>query len=347
MPSKIKKDTTIKDIANLLKTTPATVSRALNDLPEISDQMKKQVRAAARKLDYEKNKIASSLRSGRTKTIGVIIPTAEQNFFGSVVHGIVDVAEMYGYDVIIHQSNESHLLEKKGVQSFLAARVEGILASVAKDTVDFSHFLQARKKKLPIVFFDRVMEDLGIPTVGIDDYGGAYRATEHLFQQGYRRIAHISGPKDIKIFRERLRGYSDAVKAHKKKLDETLIFQGDLSIESGKLGASHFLEMKDPPDAIFAVEDFTALGVIKELKERNVSVPDKFGVIGFCNEMFGLHITPTLSTIDQQTVEMGREAFRLIYDIIVKGKKYRGNHVKNIVLDAIPIYRQSSNRQKP
>jgi LacI family transcriptional regulator len=342
----MKKPATIKDIASLLNTTPATVSRALNNRADISDKMKKQVHNAARRLHYEKNKVASSLRSGKTKTIGVIIPSAELNFFGSVIHGIVDVAEQHGYDVLIHQSNESHLLEEKGVQSFLAARVDGILASVAKDTVDYSHFMIAKNKKLPVVFFDRVTDISGIPTVSIDDYSSAYKATEHLIQQGYKRIAHISGPQHIRIFSERERGYKDALRANRRKQDPLLICRADITIESGKEAMVHFLDLKTPPDAVFAVDDFVALGVIKVLKDRKIRVPEDFGVIGFCNELFGQHITPTLSTVDQQTVLMGCEAFKLIYSIIAKNKSNRKSLVKNIVLDALPIFRESSARKK-
>lgn len=187
------RNSTLKDIAKLLGTTPATVSRALNDRSDISDKMKKIVAATARELGYNKNKVASSLRLGRTGTVGVIIPSAEQSFFGSVIHGIVNVAETLGYDVLIHQSNESYTLEEKGVHSLLAARVDGILASIARDTLDFSHFMMVKKKKLPLVFFDRVNASLGVTSVSVDDYSGAYKATDHLLKQGYRRVAHISG----------------------------------------------------------------------------------------------------------------------------------------------------------
>jgi LacI family transcriptional regulator len=154
----------------------------------------------------------------------------------------------------------------------------------------------------------------------IDDYKGAFIATQHLIEQGYKRIAHISGPSHLKIFNDRLQGYIGALKENNIDVDAELIFQGDVSVESGRSGIQHFLKLSNPPDALFAVEDFTALGAIKELKDNNISIPNDFGVIGFANEKFGEHITPTLSTIDQQTVQMGKETFLLLMQLMNDGK---------------------------
>ena len=193
---------TIADIAKELNTTPATVSRALNNHPRISEETKRSVQQAASRLNYKRNKVASSLRSGKTHLIGVIIPSAEINFFGSVVHGIESVANLHGYNVLLYQSNESRESEEKGLESFLSARVDGILISIAKDTMDYSHLQQIKSRGVPIVFFDRANDDLGIDSVVIDDYKGAFLATQHLITQGYGRIAHIAGPQHLKNFYE-------------------------------------------------------------------------------------------------------------------------------------------------
>jgi LacI family transcriptional regulator len=335
---------TIADIAHELKTTPATVSRALNNHPSISEKKKKVIRETAIRLNYKRNKIAFSLRSGQSGLIGVIIPSAEINFFGSVVHGIESLANEHGYNIIMYQSNESRDHEAKGIEAFLSARVDGILVSIAKDTNEYSHFINARESKIPIVFFDRTNMDLGINSVVIDDYKGAFIATQHLLDQGYKRIAHITGPSHLKIFNDRLKGYMGALQSNKIKIDFDLVYQGDVSIEAGRKGVKHFLTLPSPPDAVFAVEDFTALGVIKELKENNLRIPEDFGVIGFANERFGEHITPTLSTIDQQTVQMGKESFRLLLQMINNGDNLVLPH--KIVLDPIPIFRASSKRLK-
>ena len=333
--------TTIIDIARELNTTPATVSRALSNHPGISEKTKQTVQLTASKLNYKRNRIASSLRSGKTHVIGVIIPSAEINFFGSVVHGIESVANSNGYNVLLFQSNESREFEEKGLETFLTARVDGILVSLAKDTIDYSHFNEIKNRGIPLVFFDRSTDDLGVDSVVIDDYKGAFNATDHLIKQGYTRIAHISGPQHLKNFYDRMKGYMGALQANKIKMDPDLIYAGNISIESGKTGASYFLSLPDPPDAIFAAEDFTALGAISELKEKGINIPDQMGVIGFANELFGEYITPSLSTVDQQTIKMGRSALSLLVDIIEKKEK----HVQQkIILDPLLIVRQSSLR---
>ena len=339
----MKKRVTINDIAKELNITAATVSRALSNHPEISASPKKIVREAADRLDYNPNKIASSLRSGRTRVIGVLIPTAEHIFFGSVIHGISNVASQNGYDVLIYQSNESEEFEKKGIDAFINARVDGILASIAKETTDFSHFIKAREMNVPIAFFDRVNDDLGIPSVCIDDYKGAFLAAEALIKEGYERIAYIAGPQHIKTFTERVRGYRDALAHYKLDFNPDWFFQGDISIEAGRKAVRHFMALAGKPDAVCCVEDFTALGVLKELKEFQIEVPAGFGVIGFCNDLFAEHITPSLSSVDQQTVAMGEEAFSLIHDLINNEGSRQQMHKK--VLQPILILRESSRKK--
>ncbi|MES2645932.1 MAG: LacI family DNA-binding transcriptional regulator [Bacteroidota bacterium] len=339
----MEKRATILDIAEQLGVTPGTVSRALNNHPKISAETKQAVIQMAEKLNYRANRIASSLRSGKSHVIGVMIPSAEINFFGSVVHGIESIANMHGYNVLIFQSNELQDHEVKGIETFVSARVDGILASIAKDTKDYSHYLEVKARGIPLVFFDRANSQLGIPSVVIDDYKGAYIATSHLLEQGYQRVAHISGPQHIKIFNDRQRGYVNALQDKGIAYDASLVYTGDVSIEAGRAAVNYFFQLPIPPDAVFAVEDFTALGVLKALKERHIRIPEDFGVIGFANEMFGLHVTPTLSTIDQQTVLMGREAVSLLLQIC--NEKDGGTLInKQVVLEPLPNFRESSLR---
>jgi LacI family transcriptional regulator len=335
---------TIQDLAKELNLTAATVSRALNNHPRISEKTKKAVWQLAEKVNYKRNQLASSLRSGRSFTIGVIIPSAEINFFGSVVHGIESIANTYGYNILIYQSNESPVYEVKATETFISAKVDGILASIAKETFDFSHYLEIRRRNIPLVFFDRSKDSLNIPSVVIDDYKGAFIATEHLIKQGYKRIAHISGQQHLKIFKDRLDGYKAALEEYGIKLEQELIFNGNVSINAGKEAMNYFLSLPAPPDAIFAVEDFTALGVIKSAKERKIKIPDDLGVIGFCNEAFCEHITPSLSSIDQQTVQMGKEAFTLLLELINDNNKKQIKKSK-IVLEPLPFFRESTTRK--
>jgi LacI family transcriptional regulator len=333
---------TIADIARELNLTGATVSRALNNRKGTSEETRKLVQEAAERMNYRRDRIAWSLRSGRTNIIGVIIPSAEINFFGSVVHGIESTANQHGYNVLIYQSNEQPEYEKKGIETFLSTRVDGILASIAKETMEFSHYLEIKERGVPLVFFDRANDSLNIPSVVVDDYRGAYNATEHLINQGYKRVAHIAGQQHLKIFKDRLEGYKAALKANDLPFSEELVYFGNVSIDAGRQAVAHLLQLPQPPDAIFAVEDFTALGAVKELKDRNIEIPKDFGVMGFANESFDEHITPSLSSIDQQTVQMGKEAFKLLMELI----ESNDSQVKSrIVLEPIAVFRQSSQRK--
>jgi LacI family transcriptional regulator len=336
--------TTIIDIARQLGINPGTVSRALNNHPAISESTKQAVRVVARQLNYSQNKIASSLRLGRSQILGIIIPSAEISFFGSVVHGIEKIANQRGYNILIYQSNEESEQEQKGVETFLRSRVDGIMASIAKETRSYDHFAEIKKRGIPLVLFDRANDDLGVPSVVIDDYKGAYCATEHLIQQGCRRIAHISGQQHIKIFGDRLRGYIDALKAHNIPVLPELIAYGSVTIESGKECMQQLL--KASPDGVFAVEDFTALGAMQLLKEKQIKIPHEIAIIGFANEAFSAYITPSLSTVDQQTVKMGESAARLFFELSGKNSFYKSATPRKTVLEPVLMFRESSLRKQ-
>ncbi|KAA3439952.1 LacI family DNA-binding transcriptional regulator [Rufibacter hautae] len=337
--------TTIHDIAKELNTTAATVSRALNNHPSISSATKEVVRKAAQKLNYRQNRAASSLRSGKTYVIGVIIPSAEISFFGSVIHGIEKVAKSQGYSVLLFQTNESYEDEAQGIQTLLQSNVDGIIASIAKETTRYDHFQEVKNRKIPLILFDRAIDELDVPAVVIDDYKGAYMATEHLIRQGYQRIAHISGPQHIQIFHERLRGYVDALKAYNYKVDGDLITYGKVSIDSGRTCTEALLNLPKRPDAIFAVEDFTALGALQAIKETPWNKPGQIGLVGFANEAFSAYITPGLTTVDQQTALMGQEAANIFMNLRQE-EPTLVDLPQKIILDPVLVVRQSSLRKK-
>jgi LacI family transcriptional regulator len=333
--------TTIQDIARELQVTPSTVSRALNNHGSISEATKKAVNKTAQKLNYRHNKIASSLRLGRTKILGVIIPSAEINFFGSVIHGIEKVAKEKDYSILIFQSNEQIAFEKEGVETFLRSRVDGVLVSIAKESANLDHFLEIKKRRVPLVLFDRASDSLGVPSVVVDDYAGAFKATQHLIDQGCRRIAHIGGQQHVPIFKQRLQGFADALQEAGMALKEELIRYGSVSIESGKQCMEQLLQLSQPPDGVFAVEDFTALGALQTMKENGIKVPEDIAIIGFANEAFGAYITPSLSTVDQQTIKMGESAAHLFFDRI-EGNDFYNTAPEKKVLEPVLVYRQSS-----
>ena len=340
MSDKISK-VTIMDIARELNITAATVSRALNDHPGIRDTTRQTVKETAARLNYRHNKIASSLRLGKSNIIGVIIPSAEINFFGSVVHGIEKVANENNYNVLIYQSNELYEFEKKGVQTFLQSQVDGVLASISKETINLDHYSEIRNRGIPLILFDRTNDRLGVSTVEVDDFAGAFQATKHLIANGCRRIAHIAGQQHVNIFNLRLKGYIEALNVHGIVLDDDLISVGKVSVESGRECMKKLLEGPVLPDAVFAVEDYTALGAIQAIKAAGLRIPDDIAIIGFANEAFGEYITPSLSTVNQQTVTMGEEAAKLMFEYL-RGELQVGMKPKKLILTPQLICRESS-----
>lgn len=334
---------TLQDIARSLNITAATVSRALNNHPAIKETTKKMVKDAAIKLNYQPNKIASSLRLGKSNIIGVIIPSAEINFFGSVIHGIEKVANENNYNVLIYQSNELYEYEKKGVQAFLQSQVDGVLASISKESMNLDHYSEIKKRGVPLVLFDRASDELGVSSVVVDDYAGAFAATRHLIEQGCQRIAHIGGQQHVSIFNQRLKGYIDALNTHHIAVNDDLIVYGKVSIESGRECMNRLLHGNNIPDGVFAVEDFTALGAMQAIKNAGKIMPDEIAIVGFANEAFGEYITPSLSSVNQQTVTMGEEAAKLFFELMRHGDPYDGKPRKKILRPEL-ICRQSSTR---
>jgi LacI family transcriptional regulator len=336
--------TTIEDIARHLNITASTVSRALNGHTTISDATRKAVSITAKKLNYRHNRVASSLRLGKTKILGVIIPSADINFFGSVVHGIEKIASENDYNVLLYQSNEQFEVEKKAVETFLRARVDGVLASISKNTTNLDHYKEVRKRGVPLILFDRVNEQLAVPSVVVDDYLGAFNATQHLVDQGCTRIAHIAGQQHVPIFKQRMDGYLAALRENGIAVDRSLIKFGNVSIGSGINCMNALMQEQQSPDGVFAVEDFTALGAIQALKAAGRKIARDTAVIGFANEPFGAYITPSLSTIDQQTIRMGETAAKLFFDL--GEKSFYKSVPKKTVLEPMLVQRDSSMRRK-
>jgi LacI family transcriptional regulator len=336
---------TIHDIAREINVTPSTVSRALNGHSAISNSAKEAVHKIAKKLKYHPNKIASSLRLGKSKIIGVIIPSAEINFFGSVVHGIEKGASENDYNVLLYQSNELEAIERKGVTTFLRSRVDGVLASISKETTTVDHFKEIKRRRVPLILFDRVNDDVMVPSVIVDDFKGAFNATQHLIEQGCKRIVHLAGPQNVTIFHQRIKGYKKALEQNGFPVKEDRIVFGKLSIESGYKCMMQLLGSGINPDGVFAVEDFTALGAMKALKETGKEMPDDVAIIGFATEAFGEYITPSLSTVDQETIKMGEKAAQLFFDLSKDGAFYKTKPAK-IVLEPVLVFRDSSLRRK-
>jgi len=335
----LKKRTTIYDIANALDITVSTVSRALSDFPGISDATKKAVIDMAAKLDYRPNKLASALKSGKTYIIGIIVPSIQAHFFASIIHSIEDELKDSGYRIIVYQSSEFVEKEIKGVSTLLEAQVDGIMASLALETEDVSHFKEVINQNKPLILFDRVDESLKVPTVTLNDFKAGFIAASHLIERGYKKIAFVTTNHKIKIFSERLEGYKQALKLHNLPILEEDIILGGLSIKDGRFGVSKLLRNDTKPDAIIAGDDFTALGIIKKLKEVGLA-PPVIGVMGFANEVFSPYVTPSLSTVDQHPNLIGKACAQLFLDMIKQNNPYE--KISNIVIEPTIVDRQST-----
>lgn len=335
----MKKKTTIYDIAKELNITVSTVSRALSGFPAISETTREAVIETAKKLNYSPNRLASALKSGKTYIIGVIVPSVQAHFFASIIHSIEEGLKDSGYRVILYQSNESVENEINGVKTLLEAQVDGIIASMSLETEDVSHFAEIIKQNKPLILFDRVHNDLKVPTVTLDDFKAGYLATQHLINQGYKNIAFVTTIHQIKIFNDRLKGYQSALKDSNLPIVEENIIYGGLSIKDGRFGAGKLMRNEIKPDAIIAGDDFTALGVIKKLKEID-ETPPKIGVIGFANEAFSAYITPNLSTIDQHPNQMGIECSKMFLKMIQQENPYQ--NINHVIIDPSLVERQST-----
>jgi len=335
----VSKKTTIYDIAKALDITISTVSRSLNNSKLISDETKEKVLAMADKLNYRPNKLASSLSSGKSNTIGVIIPNANIQFFSSVINSLEQTLQQEGYSVLLYQSNESYVSDLSGIRTLLEAQVAGIIISPSLETYDFDFLNKAKSENIPIIQFDRVHNNLDIPSVSINDFKAGYLATKHLIDQGYKRIGYISTNSTIQIFSERFKGYKQALLDHNISIEEDLIILDDLSIQGGIDGARKLMHANTKPDAIISGDDFTALGIIKELSSIKIT-PPQIGVIGFANQTFSAYITPSLSTIDQQAEAMGKACAQLFLEIVNSKNKEPKN--KKIILDPILVQREST-----
>lgn len=335
-----KKRTTIHDIAKKLDITASTVSRALKDHPRISDSTKELVLKTAKEMNYQPNSIAAALRRGTSNLIGVIIPNIDRNFFASVVRGVEDVLNDTNYNVIICQSYDSLEKEKSNIKALLEAQVDGIFASYAKETTEFSHYETIQKRGIPLILFDRMQDEFDVDAVVIDDYLGAYKATEHLIEQGCRRIVHFAGPENVSIYRDRRRGYEEALKKHHIPIQEDLILKSDLKLDSGKKLGEQISKWENLPDAIFSASDYAAMGAMKIFKKNNIKIPDDIAIVGFSNESFTSLIDPGLTSVDQHSKKMGQFTANLFLDTL-KDKNKDHTPVRT-VLNPELIIRSSS-----
>ncbi|WP_298493795.1 LacI family DNA-binding transcriptional regulator [uncultured Algibacter sp.] len=335
------KKTTIYDIAKKLDITAATVSRALNNSPKISKKTRDLVLEMANKMNYEQNKLALALKSGKSNNVGVIVPRIDSNFFASVIRGIEENLFAHGYHVIICQTHNNENIEIEIINTLLNAQVDGILMSISNvDIYKKESFNRIFKKQIPLIFFDRKANIEGVSSVTINDFEAGYKATKHLIKQGCKKIVHLSGNTLLDIFNNRFLGYKQALEDEGIEFNEDYVIRIKSTVEDGRKAVKKLLKLKKSPDGIFSSSDYAALGAIQEIKNQGIKIPEDICVVGFANEPFTKFMELSISTVDQSPVEMGKIAANVFLEQV--NNTDNAKIEKKVVLTPELLIRKSS-----
>ncbi|MFV8359629.1 LacI family DNA-binding transcriptional regulator [Flavobacterium sp. LS1P3] len=335
---------TLKEIAAQLGISITTVSKSLKGYSDVSEKTKKSVIELAQKLHYTPNSFAVNLRTKESKTIGLIIPTLVHDFFSSVIKGILEEAEKRDYMVIILQSNEKLEFEKKQIDLLLNKRVDGILMSLSNETGDFEHLKSIIANRTPLVLFDKIAKLVNCSKVTINDKKAAYDAVCYLIKKGYKKIAHFRGSYLPQNAIDRFLGYKKALEDNGISYDSSLVFvcENNTDFEDGYENAKKVIHEHPEIDAIFAVTDLVAIGIIKYFNETGISIPQRIAVLGFSNWFMSSVISPKLSTINQPGFEIGRRSASILFDEIKLKKNNSPVTFQSIELETNMIEREST-----
>jgi DNA-binding LacI/PurR family transcriptional regulator len=308
----------------MLNISVATVSRALHDRYDVNPETKRKVLELAQKLNYRPSSHAIGLLTKRTHTIGLVVPEIDNQFFSEIINGVENVAYQQGYNVMIFQSQNLYEREVKIIDQLIGARVDGVAISMGSTTEDFRHLNMLKELDIPLVMFDRVHDEVYGHKIINDNYEGAYMAGAFLVKSGRKRMAHIAGPPTLKLSRLRLQGFKAALRDAQLELRPEYLVYTTFRMEDSYQTALDLLSIPEPPDAIFAVSDYVALGVLKAARELGIHVPKDLALIGFSNLAVGPLLEPPLTTISQQSYAMGQETARiLLKDIESSDKNYK------------------------
>jgi LacI family transcriptional regulator len=336
-----KKDITIYDIAQQLSLSSSTVSRALQDHPSIKKKTKQKVVNKAKELGYRYNHFAGSLRKQKTNTIGFLVHELNSSFITSVLSGIEKITTAAGYNLLIAHSSESFKKEIANAQNFFNQRVDGLIASLTFETENLNHFKPFNDKGIPLVFFDRVEENNDYNTsVIIDNYKCGYLATQHLIEQGCKRIVIATSSLKRNVYRERHRGYKDALHDNGLTYSEKLVIINDLSEKAATENAKRILKMNPLPDAVFITHDFSAAVCIQVLNDHGINIPADIAIVGFNNDDISKLVQPRLTTINYPGKDLGEIAARNLIDQL--NNKTTSQIANRIIIRSELIIRQSS-----
>lgn len=338
------KEITIYDIARHLNISATTVSRGLKNHPAINKNTRKRIFEAAQHLGYRSNTFASSLRSKKTHTLGIIVPRLNSYFMASVLSGMEDAASRENYNLIISQSLENAEKEVANAHTMFNKRVDGLLVSLAYNTQNIEHFEPFFKKNIPVIFFDRVYEHPESTSIVINNFKAAYDVTKHLIEQGCRRIMHLGGNILRNVYADRLRGYKQALLESNIPFDERLVFMSKLNEESGTEAADRILKMGNKrPDGVFSANDTTAVYCMKKLKDEGIKIPADIAFAGFNDDPISKIIEPNLTTVNYSGYEIGKTAVSNLISHLKGVSSVKNTNI--VVLRADLIIRESSLRK--
>ncbi|EHQ26739.1 LacI family DNA-binding transcriptional regulator [Mucilaginibacter paludis] len=334
---------TIKDIAKALGLSTSTVSRALRGGYEISAETKKLVLEYAEKINYHPNPIALSLKERRSHSIGVVVCEVANNYFSQAINGIESIAYSRGYHVIITQTHESSEREVVNVQHLASRSVDGLLISLSSETQDLSHLKYLHEKGLPMVFFDRVTNDIDTHKVIANNYEGAFSATEHLIKAGFRRIGHLTSSPQLSISIERLEGYKAALAKYKIPFNPDYLqncMHGGMIQEEVEVAVKRLITLPDRPDSVFVAGDRLSTGCLISLKKHGLKVPSDISMAGFTNSDYAELFSPALTTVRQPAFKIGQIATEMLIQLIES--KYPVTEFETRMLDTELFIRESS-----
>lgn len=335
---------TMEEIARLAGVSKSTVSKVFSNDERISATTRNKVLKIAKKFNYRPSKIPGSLKSKKTRAIGLMLPNIMNPFFPGIIKGVEDVALENGYMVVFCNTDEQIEKETLYFQMFEDRWIDGIIISgVTGESKEEKRYIQElHRKGIHLVLIDREIEGYFTNVVMIDNRGAAFKATKHLLDLGHRRIGLISAPLKIKIFTERHRGYREALAENGIDFDEDLVVEGDQTSRSGEEAVKYFLSLKNPPTAIFATNDVMAIGALRELQRNNLKVPQDVSVIGFDDIPLASLVSPPLTTIAQPIYEIGAQAMNLLIRSIEKKDLVKSK----IILDTKLVIRESTEKVK-
>ncbi len=334
---------TITDIAKALNFSSATVSRALRDSYQISEETKRIVKEYAKEHNYHPNLMAQSLKSNKSKSIGLLLCSIPNNFFAEVINGIESIAFNRDYHIIITQSHESQERETRNLEHLSWRSVDGLIVSLSTETMDMSTLQKIHERGVPIVFFDRVSDCIKTHQVVADNVDGAYQLTKHFIENGFRKIGQVTSSHDLSITNERLEGYRKALAEYDIPFNEAYIKycnHGGMSIEEIESSIQELLDMKEPPDALFTASDRITIGSFAYLHKKNIRIPEQMAIAGFCNFSSPELFNPSLTTIRQPAFEMGKTAAELLIKLI-EAKKPETKFEKKILPVELMIRKSS------